>query len=291
MLKRSSLSYLQFVVSEESGCARVRVLAAIMGDPAPPPKLHRASPSASAKKSPLATPPKSPTSTCLGRTSRVAISGDLGVRTAGNRSTNSWGATAQDHIPRSRPTVGNPNSILERPRMQRSQSVTGGGGDHGGTGEVPAHPKPSGGGMLVPAREAPPEFGVEEETPLAGNWDAKDSEDGLPEAVDSQLGGEVDVDDVAFVAVDFSDDEEEEVPASPLWRLMGLYRSQKKPSAKTLSDHFEGVWRLRTEVEFKPMGKNYFTITFGSEGDYRFVARGGPWIFGGDALLVKPFDD
>lgn len=132
---------------------------------------------------------------------------------------------------------------------------------------------------------------MEEDSPLAGNWDAKESEEGLPDAVDSQLGGEVDVDDVAFVAVDFSDDEEEEMPAPPLLRLMGLYRSQKKPSAKTLSDHFEGVWRLRTGVEFKPMGKNYFTITFGSEGDYIFVARGGPWIFNGDALLVKPFDD
>lgn len=32
-------------------------------------------------------------------------------------------------------------------------------------------------------------------------------------------------------------------------------------------------------------------ITLFSEGDFRFVAQGGPWIYDGDALLVTPFND
>lgn len=121
------------------------------------------------------------------------------------------------------------------------------------------------------------------------NWDRPASVGGMLEGVDAQIGGEVDMDDVAFVAVDF--DEEDEEATELGWKLMSLYRSQKRPSAKTLSDHFEKIWQLRTGVEFKPVRKNYFIITFFSDGDYRFVARGGPWIYDGDALLVTPFDD
>jgi hypothetical protein len=39
-------------------------------------------------------------------------------------------------------------------------------------------------------------------------------------------------------------------------------------------------------VNFAPLGKNWFKITFYSEGDYDFVARGGPWIYRGYPLLV-----
>jgi hypothetical protein len=50
--------------------------------------------------------------------------------------------------------------------------------------------------------------------------------------------------------------------------------------------HFNKVWRLRTGVNFAPLGKNWFRVTLFSEGDYDFVARGGPWIYRGYPLLV-----
>jgi hypothetical protein len=53
-----------------------------------------------------------------------------------------------------------------------------------------------------------------------------------------------------------------------------------------MSTHFSDVWRLRTGVNFAPLGKNWFTVTFYSEGDFEFVARGGPWVYRGYPLLV-----
>ncbi|KAE8810780.1 hypothetical protein D1007_12504 [Hordeum vulgare] len=88
------------------------------------------------------------------------------------------------------------------------------------------------------------------------NWDAPRYGDGLPASAHTQLGDEVAMDDVAFVAVDFDEDDEE----------------------------------LRTGVEFQPMESNHFVIKLFSEGDFNFVGRGGPWIYDGNALLVAPFD-
>lgn len=39
-----------------------------------------------------------------------------------------------------------------------------------------------------------------------------------------------------------------------------------------------------------PVRKNYHVLTFFSKGDYRLMARGGAWIYDGEALLVTPFD-
>ena len=44
-------------------------------------------------------------------------------------------------------------------------------------------------------------------------------------------------------------------------------------------------------MPFAPLKDNFFIITFKSEGDYRFVARGGPWIRKGVACLIAPFQD
>ncbi|KAI5013139.1 hypothetical protein ZWY2020_028093 [Hordeum vulgare] len=89
------------------------------------------------------------------------------------------------------------------------------------------------------------------------NWDAPRYGDGLPASADTQLGGEVAMDDVAFVAVDFEEEDDE----------------------------------LQTGVEFQPMESNHFVIKLFSEGDFNFVGRGGPWIYDGNAVLVAPFDD
>ncbi|KAE8812846.1 hypothetical protein D1007_10175 [Hordeum vulgare] len=165
----------------------------------------------------------------------------------------------------------------------------GGGGDHGGTSEVPARPKPTRGRAMVTSRTARThgfEMRPDEED---SNWDAPRYGDGVPACADTQLGGEVAMDDVAFVAVDF-EEEDDEVDEMERWKLLGLYRAQKCPSAKTLSNHFEKIWQLRTGVEFQPMESNHFVIKLFSEGDFNFVGRGGPWIYDGNALLVVSFD-
>ncbi|KAE8781595.1 hypothetical protein D1007_45116 [Hordeum vulgare] len=121
------------------------------------------------------------------------------------------------------------------------------------------------------------------------NWDTPRSRNGLPSPNEAQIGGEVVMDDVAFVAVDF-EEEEDELEEAERWNLLGLYRAQKCPSAKTLPNHFEKIWQLRTGLEFKPLESNHFVIKLFSEGDFNFVGRGGPWIYDGNALLVAPFD-
>lgn len=176
--------------------------------------------------------------------------------------------------------------------MERAASVMEGGGDHGGVDETPTHPKPFGAGRLVAVRRAPERIETREDASEDGNWDGPTDGGGLPEDAENQIDGEVDMDDVAFVSVDFEEEEEEEEEgARETWKLMSLYRSQRRPSAKTLSKHFEKIWQLRTGVEFQPIRNNFYTITFFSEGDYKFVARGGPWIYDSDALLVAPFDN
>ncbi|KAE8815047.1 hypothetical protein D1007_07548 [Hordeum vulgare] len=72
------------------------------------------------------------------------------------------------------------------------------------------------------------------------NWEALRYGGGLPETDETQLGGEVDMDDVAFVDVDL-EEEEEGVEETESWKLLGLYHVQKCPSAKTLSNHFEKI--------------------------------------------------
>ncbi|XP_073362462.1 uncharacterized protein [Aegilops tauschii subsp. strangulata] len=176
--------------------------------------------------------------------------------------------------------------------MERAASAIEGGSDQGGVDETPTHPKPSGAGRLVAVRQMPEQVGPRDDVAEDGNWDGPTSEGGLLEDVENQIDGEVDMDDVAFVSVDFKDEEEEDNESErETWKLMSLYRSQRRPSAKTLSKHFDKIWQLRTGVEFQPIRNNFYTITLFSEGDFRFVARGGPWIYDGDALLVASFDN
>jgi hypothetical protein len=82
------------------------------------------------------------------------------------------------------------------------------------------------------------------------------------------------------------DGEEPPPEVTQWWRLIGRCVSQKKPDIQDMSTHFDDVWHLRTGVNFAPIGKNWFNDTLFSEGDFNFVARGGPWIYRGYPLLV-----
>ncbi|KAK1681976.1 hypothetical protein QYE76_042824 [Lolium multiflorum] len=111
----------------------------------------------------------------------------------------------------------------------------GGGGDYGEPGKGSTRPKPTGGQptTLHHGRATEPVYDRSEASD--GNWDdgdGMDEEPGLRQGHDTNLGGEVDMDDDVFLEFDQED-----------------------------------------------------------EGDFDFVARGGPWIFNKNALLVKEIKD
>ncbi|KAK1604438.1 hypothetical protein QYE76_028111 [Lolium multiflorum] len=162
-------------------------------------------------------------------------------------------------------------------------SATNDGGEKGGSGEEPTHPKSLGGRMLL-LKDKPADgdqYVVEEVS--SSNWHAPILE-GLGADEEDLIGGEVDMEDDVFI-----EDDPDEVPAAePLpWRLHARYVGQNSPSAETLKEHFKKVWRLRTGVIFAPIKPKWFTVTLFSEGDYNFVINGGPWVHLGNALLVK----
>lgn len=170
------------------------------------------------------------------------------------------------------------------PRI-RAMSSTGDGGDQGGTGEVPAHPKLPGGGALVLARQR--RIGREGATrrEAASNWHG-DTQEGLA-GPEIDLEGEADMDDDAFLELD-PEEEEVRAPAAPPspWCLLARYVNQRRPNTEDLTDHFHAVWQIRSGLNFAPIRKKWYVITLGSQGYFDFVARGGPWIHRGNALLV-----
>ena len=70
---------------------------------------------------------------------------------------------------------------------------------------------------------------------------------------------------------------------------MARYYSVKAANYGDLHKHFMEVWGIRDTMSFAPLRDNFFIITFKSKGDYRFIARGGPWIKKGVACLIAPF--
>jgi hypothetical protein len=88
------------------------------------------------------------------------------------------------------------------------------------------------------------------------------------------------------IHLEFEEDDEDVTPTLPpsepkTWKLLARYMANFKPNKKTMFKRFsEDVWCLRTGIRYSERGKNYFMITLFSEGDYEFVKRGGPWIFG-----------
>ncbi|KAM0857600.1 hypothetical protein ACQ4PT_048371 [Festuca glaucescens] len=160
-----------------------------------------------------------------------------------------------------------------------------GGGEQGGSGEDPTHPKPFSGRALLlegnPVGSAD-RYVVEEIS--SSNWHPPAME-GLGGDEEDLLVGEVDMEDDAFV-----EEEPDEAPVPPPvpWRLIARYVGQISPSAETLKTHFTKVWMLRKGATFAPIKPKWFIITLNSEGDYNFVVNGGPWVHLGNAFLVQP---
>lgn len=84
--------------------------------------------------------------------------------------------------------------------------------------------------------------------------------------------------------------EEEEVQKAGQWTILARFYSLKSPNLAALFEDMRRAWRLRSDMTYKSLRDNLFIISFGAEGDYRFVIQGGPWIHRGDALLVAEFD-
>jgi hypothetical protein len=157
------------------------------------------------------------------------------------------------------------------------------GGEQGGAVEAPAHPKLLVGGAAGLSHGQGRRETRNQDHREFSNWQGAD-EEGL-EGLEGFLEGEIDMEDDD--PIELEPVEEEVQPAAVgRWQMMARYINLKKPDIDDMSTHFSDVWRLRTGVNFALLGKNWFTVTFFSEGDFEFVARGGPWVYRGYPLLV-----
>ncbi|KAK1628378.1 hypothetical protein QYE76_002693 [Lolium multiflorum] len=170
-------------------------------------------------------------------------------------------------------------------------SSAGGGSEKGGSGEDPAHSKPlvDDGAAATPLdRQLAVVKTKEEDEEYDGNWHGME-EDGRNVGPEARLAGEMDMEDEVCM-----EEEPEEIgpqKAPVQWRLLARYYSLKAANYTVIYNHYREVWKIRGKMVFAPMKDNLFIITFNTEGDYRFVARGGPWIHQGVACLVAPLDD
>jgi hypothetical protein len=153
--------------------------------------------------------------------------------------------------------VYDPGSERNSARVQ-SMASAGNGGEKGGAGEAPTHPKLPVEDAAVPRRGQGSRAAIGYEIPESSNWHTEKGV-GL-EGIDELLEGEVDMED--DVVVELEPEEEEPPPAAvQRWGLMGRYIRQRRPDLDDMTIHFSKVWRLRTGVNFAPLGKNWFRIT------------------------------
>ncbi|KAM0887680.1 hypothetical protein ACQ4PT_028857 [Festuca glaucescens] len=166
-----------------------------------------------------------------------------------------------------------------------SMSLIGSGGDHGGTGEDPTHPKPSTGAILAVKQTEQCLAIMSAADDLESNWGgaAMKEKNSGPETM---ISGETNLDD------EFCMEEEAEEEAPPVTpTVLARYYLLKAANFNLIHKHFTEVWRIRGKMIFKPLKDNFFIITFNREGDYKFVEQGGPWIHLGVACLIAPFVD
>ncbi|BAH93890.1 Os07g0417800, partial [Oryza sativa Japonica Group] len=84
--------------------------------------------------------------------------------------------------------------------------------------------------------------------------------------------------------------EDEEIKQDGIWTVLARFYSLRNPNQTALFEDMSRAWRLRSDMTHKSLRDNLFIITFSTEGDYKFVLQGGPWLHKGDALLVAAFD-
>lgn len=173
-----------------------------------------------------------------------------------------------------------------------------GGGDKGIITAMVAHPKPAGGGEIVMANQREEvlnkgtlAIGVatpdENQTTMEGAGTAVEVDSTTHQGPAAFIEGEVVEEDEDAIEVVI---EEEEVQKAGQWTILARFYSLKSPNLAALFEDMRRAWRLRSDMTYKSLRDNLFIISFGAEGDYRFVIQGGPWIHRGDALLVAEFD-
>jgi hypothetical protein len=169
------------------------------------------------------------------------------------------------------------------PTLNSMMSSNGNGGDQGGAVEAPAHPKLLVGGAAGSSHDQGRRETWNQDHRDFSNWQGA-VEEGL-EGLEGFLEGEIDMEDDD--PIELKPVEEEVQPAAVgRWQMMARYINLKEPNIDDMSTHFSDVWCLRIGVNFAPLGKNWFTVTFYSEGDFELIARGGPWVYRGYPLLV-----
>jgi hypothetical protein len=113
--------------------------------------------------------------------------------------------------------------VRSNPAEVRKMSPAIDGGDQGGAGEAPTHPKSTDGNAIVPRRPGRTLMFVEEQAEEDSNWD----------------GGEIESEDEARVEFE---DEEEGVQAEPEgWRMFARYYSPKAMNINVIQPHFMDV--------------------------------------------------
>lgn len=80
-------------------------------------------------------------------------------------------------------------------------------------------------------------------------------------------------------AMEFEIDEDEARMAGQ-WTILARFYSLKRPNPAAMFDDLRRSWQLRTDFSFNVLRNNLFIISLGSEGDFSFVMKGGPWLLG-----------
>ncbi|KAI5020249.1 hypothetical protein ZWY2020_045137 [Hordeum vulgare] len=109
-------------------------------------------------------------------------------------------------------------------------SSTGDGGEKGGAGEAPTHPKSSGFDEMVPKQDRRDQIALLEEIDNTSNWDERAGV-GL-DGPDTRVDGVVDFDDDVVAE---EEPEVEEGSAPPRWRLLGRYVSLGRPNVDDMT--------------------------------------------------------
>jgi hypothetical protein len=83
---------------------------------------------------------------------------------------------------------------------------------------------------------------------------------------------------------------EQEQARPPKWSAIGKAFSPRPMNKRALEMSMPRAWGLHREAQFKIIGRNLFSVTFGSEGDWRHALNNGPWQFDFNVLVLKDYD-